>query len=452
MSSVMKINASVYTRKGFQRESNANAFYMNGKFTSEQHIDNVQALMENRGTEYLFAVADNMDCSDEDNDTDISILNEITRYHEKITVNGGDIKFKIKELESRVCEITRLINSVLDMNKVPDGDPRRDIGFGGLLLSDGQFVAAAAGNCRIFMMRDGMFRPLAAETSRAKRMLEALTRPGEAGEDVDMDRDEDYIVLPGEDPNSPVVLSDIYDISEGDCFLVCSGGLVKALGEEKIEDILSMRSDSSFIAYKLVDEAMKRSTFGDLTAMVVQVERLYETSASARKAAAKSRQVKSRVERLNRAPAITYKYSRKRGGRYQGALFGTLMVATIVVIFAIIYVIINSMINTGRESARNNTEPTATVTPVATPTETPETYTPEPVEVTPEPDTPTPAPAESEIKIHTVVQGDTISKIARMYYGSSEYWPRLCEYNGISNPDSIYIGQQIKIPPKEMLP
>lgn len=54
MSSVIKINACVYSRKGYERESNTNSFYMNGKFTSEQHIDNLQASMENRGTEYLF--------------------------------------------------------------------------------------------------------------------------------------------------------------------------------------------------------------------------------------------------------------------------------------------------------------------------------------------------------------------------------------------------------------
>jgi LysM domain. len=450
MSSVMKINACVYTRKGFERESNANSFYMNGKFTSEQHIDNVQASMENRGTEYLFAVADNMDCSDEDNDTQISILDELTKYHEKITVNGGDIKFKIKELESRLCDISRLIASVLEMNKVPAEDPRWGIGFGGLLISNGQFVAASSGNCRIFMMRDGMFRPLAAETSRAKRMLDAMSRMDESDEEEESE-DENYVMLPDEDPESPVTLSDIYSVAEGDCFLICSDGLMKALGEEKIEDILSMRSDSSYIAYKLVDEAMKRSRFGDLTAMVVQVERLYESSVSARKTTVKSRQVKNQVERLNKAPAITYKYNRKRGARYQGALYGTLLVATIAVIFAIIYIIMNSIIKTAKETARNDTEPTVSETATATPDSTPDIFTPSPEEITPEPDTPTPSPAESEIKIHTVSQGETMSKISTIYYGSSEYWQKLCEYNNITNPNSIYVGQQIKIPPKEML-
>lgn len=168
-----------------------------------------------------------MNCSDDDNDTHISIVKEISRYHEKITVNGGDVKFKIKELETKISDISRLITSILEMNRVPAEDPRRGIGFGGILISDGQFVAATAGNCRVFMMRDGMFRPLAAETSRAKRMLDALIRSEETVEDSD-------VTLPDEDPDSLVVVSDIYDVAEGDSFLICSDGLMQALGEEKL--------------------------------------------------------------------------------------------------------------------------------------------------------------------------------------------------------------------------
>lgn len=79
--------------------------------------------------------------------------------------------------------------------------------------------------------------------------------------------------------------------------------------------------------------------------------------------------------------------------------------------------------------------------------------TPEPTEEPPLVETPTPDPGPgSEIRTHTVVQGDTISKIARTYYGSSDYGAKLCEYNGISDPNKIVIGQKIKIPPKDMLP
>jgi serine/threonine protein phosphatase PrpC/LysM repeat protein len=448
MSSVIKVNACVYSRIGYGREQNTNSFYMNGKFMSEQHIENVQASMENRGTEYLFAVADNLDCSDDDNDVHVSILKEISRFHEKITVNGGDLRFKIKELESRVTDAGRLVSSYLEMNRVPSSDTRWDLGFGSVLISDGQFVAANSGNTKVFMMRDGMFRPLASEAAKAKQMLDARISSGEEAE-------EDDIVLPDEDPSSMVVVSDIYDLSEGDSFLICSNGLLEAIGEEKIEDLLSLRSDSSYIAFRLVDEAMKRNSTGDITAMVIQVEKMYE-SAGGRKLSPKSENVKNRVDRLNKAPTVTYKYSRKKQGKYQGTATVVLTVVTILAIIGIMYMIVSSMINTGKDRlAKDSSSPTtsAKATPSDRPTSTPDdiispTVTPPDEEPTP---TPTPTPDSTEVRIHVVVKGDTMSGIARKYYGSADYARKLCDYNNIENPDKIILGQKIKIPPLQEL-
>jgi LysM domain len=44
---------------------------------------------------------------------------------------------------------------------------------------------------------------------------------------------------------------------------------------------------------------------------------------------------------------------------------------------------------------------------------------------------------------HTVARGETLSSIAKRY-GTS--WSRLASHNGISNPNSIRVGQTIRIP------
>lgn len=446
MSSVIKVNACVYSRIGYGRNENTNSFYLNGKFISEQHLDNVQASMENRGNEYLFALSDNMNCFDEDSSANISILKELGRYHEKITVNGGDLKSKLKELQSRIGDTERLMTSFLDMNRVSAEDPRRDLGFAGILFSDGQFAAASMGSCKVFLMRDGMFRALPSENTKAKRLIDAKASvtDGEA-EDV---------TLPDEDPNATVELSDIYDVAEGDSFLVISNSVLEALGEEKIEDLLSLRSDSSYIAFRMVDEAMKRKFSGDLTAMVVQVEKLYDSGSSGKKVPAKAPEtMKNRVDRLNRTPAVTYKYNRRKSTRYQSTLFVTFFLLTVAVLFGIIYVIISSIINTGNEKLPGSPTITAKTSPTPTPSQSVEpTEDPtEPVIVeTPDP-TPTPTPQAGTIQTHTVAKGDTISTIARKYYGTDSLADELCTYNGITDPNKIQIGQKIKIPPKEDL-
>ena len=59
-------------------------------------------------------------------------------------------------------------------------------------------------------------------------------------------------------------------------------------------------------------------------------------------------------------------------------------------------------------------------------------------------DTPSP-----EAKFHTVVSGDNLSKIAKSFYGDANKYPVIFEANKpmLSNPDKIYPGQLLRIPP-----
>jgi nucleoid-associated protein YgaU len=58
-----------------------------------------------------------------------------------------------------------------------------------------------------------------------------------------------------------------------------------------------------------------------------------------------------------------------------------------------------------------------------------------------------PAP-EAEIDYYTIESGDTLSALAKRYYGDASQYPRIFEANRgiISDPDKIYPGQKIRIP------
>jgi nucleoid-associated protein YgaU len=53
-------------------------------------------------------------------------------------------------------------------------------------------------------------------------------------------------------------------------------------------------------------------------------------------------------------------------------------------------------------------------------------------------------------KVYVVVSGDSLSKIARREYGNANDWKRIFEANKdiLKDPDKIYPGQKLKIPPK----
>ena len=61
---------------------------------------------------------------------------------------------------------------------------------------------------------------------------------------------------------------------------------------------------------------------------------------------------------------------------------------------------------------------------------------------------PAPAPAAPEPRTHTVVSGDTLSRIARQYYGDSRRWPEILEANRFQLTDdrSLRLGMKLRLP------
>jgi LysM repeat protein len=284
--------------------------------------------------------------------------------------------------------------------------------------------------------------------TRAKKTVEAKLFNNE-------EENLDEIELPGEESSGSVIVSDICDLNEDDSFILINDGIFTALGEDKVEDLLALRSDSTYIAHRLVDEAMKRKSVGDLTAMVIQIEKIVDGQTSPRKAAHHQQieqNMKSKVDKLNKAPAVTYKYNKqnRKSSRYQSIIFASLVILTVFVMFGLIYLIINSLMDTGKNMASS---PTPTVTESQTATASP-SPSDEPAETPSSEPTATPTPTlqpSGEVKEHVVAAGDNINSIARKYYGDISYAAKLCQYNNISDPNKIKIGQVIKIPPKESL-
>lgn len=66
----------------------------------------------------------------------------------------------------------------------------------------------------------------------------------------------------------------------------------------------------------------------------------------------------------------------------------------------------------------------------------------------PSPATPDPTVGSRAGRTYTVVQGDSLSKIAKHQYGDANKWRTIYEANRdlIKNPDLIYPGQSFKIP------
>lgn len=58
--------------------------------------------------------------------------------------------------------------------------------------------------------------------------------------------------------------------------------------------------------------------------------------------------------------------------------------------------------------------------------------------------------SQPEAKFYTVVKGDTLSKIAKEFYGNANAYMKIFEANKpmLTHPDKIYPGQNLRIPPE----
>ncbi len=56
--------------------------------------------------------------------------------------------------------------------------------------------------------------------------------------------------------------------------------------------------------------------------------------------------------------------------------------------------------------------------------------------------------SSAESKMYKVVEGDTLSKIAKSFYGDAAKYPAIFEANKplLQDPDEIYVGQTLRIP------
>lgn len=61
------------------------------------------------------------------------------------------------------------------------------------------------------------------------------------------------------------------------------------------------------------------------------------------------------------------------------------------------------------------------------------------------------SPQTAVQQTYTVVRGDTLSAIAKRFYGNAALYPSLAKANSIANPDLIHPGQVLKLPDKSQL-
>lgn len=473
MGEYLKIDASMVSYLGLSDSAGRGSYYMSGRYTSRGPQINTRISIDCLNKTQLYTVGENLETALPEDNTVISVTEELNRFYQKNFENTDDFEVIFEKLFNLVNETNNMLYDVRD-----DEDEAPDSTFAGLLVQENVAGVVSLGESRIYLIRNGMLKQLTGDKRKAERLLrmgiitdeqaEALTGKDEAPEEA----------MPA------ASRSDLIVIRPGDTFLLCSNKLLDYIDEEALLYILSLEGDSAYIASTALDEILKRQKKQDILLQVIKINEIkaQKETRQPRAAAPRSNTLRSEaassrtetaaasagtVSRPYRPTAASRLPSKKAGHKIKRAIR---LVFSTVIIFAIVFGIFMGLQRllfgpsdkkTGgnptssggaTQTTKKPTEPGDTSQPTNNPTQPNETTQPSGTTApttTRSQQTTSPTAAsgtEVQYELYTIKRGDSLMSISRQFYGVESKYKLIQEFNNIADPNQIQAGQVIKIP------
>ncbi len=234
----MKIASKAATHVGMVRELNEDSFL-------------------DRGEEGTWVVADGMGGHDSGEVASQAVVETVGKME-----LDGDFDASLERLQSLILEVNESL--VSDAERFSrDRQPGSTVVA--LLIQDGQGAVVWAGDSRIYRRRFGAFEQLTRDHSHVQELLDNhLIRPDEAekhpmanvitravGIDVPLDID-----------------TRVFQVLDGDQFLLCSDGLSRLVGDEEINEMMD-NGDADEVVQSLLHTALVRGAPDNVTLIYV---------------------------------------------------------------------------------------------------------------------------------------------------------------------------------------
>lgn len=442
MDNTVSLSFSAVSHIGTACIVNEDRIYANGKFIYENEADYMQVSLDGSDNQFIFAVSENMDTGRYNNGSSISVMEDIRKFHQKTRSSSKDIQIKLDELLECVEQSNNLVYSV----SLGENDDRsKKTAFAGLIIDSGCIAAVNLGSSRIYKYDGNNIKLMVNDYRRAERLLK-----------MGIINDEQAEMLSGQhkptvgDGRSPAKKSEIYQLKEGNVYLLCSNGLTDAVNEDAILDILASNSETDAAANLLVKEALKNQSEDNITAIVLRIDKVGEINTGASSG--------SMPEKRNPVRLSRFTYAMKKRKLDAARLISTVIV--FVIIAAVLFGAYTMWLNLGNRNTKNasasgTSQPTAADNSAAS-DESQNTTVNENTQdasatdaVNADETTSSGASGNTGTNTataYTVKKGDSLFLISRKLYGNPNKYRLIMEANNIKDPDKIQVGQVLKIP------
>jgi len=480
----IRLSATVISYTGKDEEKDD--FYFNGNFSNCHNTESVQCSFEKACNNYVFAVSDSIGMNYE-GETGISAIREIKKYHE----NAKTQQFSLESITEKIYEAVQLSsNLIYSQSVISNLNTSALTGFSSVIIDNNRAILMNLGNNGAFLYRNGQQKDVfEGNDSKKNQKLKML---GISPNSTEIYNDTGKILkLAEEESKTKVKISSSFEILEGDILLLCSDGLLNAVGKSRIEAVINSGFDPSKMASILFQEAVKNFNGNGITIMALRVDEI------------KNNVIDFAGRSLNQ---VSFENEPEEGEEESGS--GKSIVNYILAFICIIvisgvlfmgYLIIKNRdflgsdrpaadtsqtsLNTGEAA---NTLSTAAESSASTSEANTSVQSADSSQNLTEPDTQNTENGSkqnngaakdntqksntgssknsdtakdngntetgsnqndnSEYDIHIVKSGDTLSSISSKYYGKPNNYDVIIKYNNLKNENSLYINQELKIP------
>lgn len=261
------------------RKVNEDNFSMNGRCMSEKERNKPVGIdMGAEDKMQYFAVSDGMGGEGIGDLASLTVVEGLRQEYRRFANQSNLQVAQIKEgLKKFVHSTNRTIYYLVD-------EPAKErvgatIGF--LLFWGNEALVMNVGNSRVYLLRKGILSQLSVDhTVTEKYASMGIDRAQTMRNGGDKQLTKTLGIDPAENEVDPD-FSEVFDLQEGDRFLLCTDGLSIPLSETEIKDILMEYENPSTCSERLVSAALMEKTKDNVTAMVVDVEKVSELAKEA---------------------------------------------------------------------------------------------------------------------------------------------------------------------------
>ncbi len=426
-------------------------FYINGKISNTDKIDNILVSSDFSDNIAMFAISENMETVIENSNTPISAMREIKTYQKKL------IDEPFEEVST---------------------------GFENSIKSTYDFIYGVEGDNEIEFSKNKLFTGIVLKDNKAKIITtnynscyyisNQLVNNCFSQEEVLNNDDSGNNEEEGEfSPSNGVMKSKtLTEIKDGDLFIIGTQNVNSKLSDEIMASLYNDQITGEELAWEVINEISSKDITDEMIIMVITVVNVKKVVAKPEKTSKftgffKSDSVDDEIKEEISAPKYEVEEIIDEKPIEENAAYNEFTsikiqapgrmkkrmniylkrIISIVVVILLLAGIGFGMFKLFTLIFDNNTiqvSEAPSITPVESIIVTP-TPTPTPVE-TPTPE-PTSTPIQELYRDYTVQEGDSMWKISTTFYGTADYIDDIVSYNeNLTDANSIYVGQKIKIP------